>query len=424
MVEIPPGLRAFVDSKCGIVRCVRILSQLQRFPRLPISLAECCRSSAVGALGDAPPGNGIGLTREKAVQAAIGESIERYCGMFAPKDMLSGSWQQMSAHTSICEPKTFNSMVPADAPGFSPLTESGNCRWARGLVWRDQLVRTLAPWSLVCLGANELTRTNEDICYPGPCVSTGLACASTFELAAARAVLECCERDATICGWYTRRFAGFQSLSLIASSWPTLYNELLRCDLRPWLIETTMPDLRIPSYICAITPRSDRDCAAFGMASGLSTREAAGRALIEGIQTWVWASLAKERAQSLAQDGRFLSFESRVVSYGGGLMRRELAEFFESVERAPVLDCDISTHDMPDATLPRLLKRLSENDQAVLLFDVTTEDVRDGGLVVVRAVCPSLQGMESSFAYRSPNYDRLSRVAKTWDHIDTPHPFP
>ena len=426
--DVPESFAHIYDVKTGIVSHLSELPLLERFPRVYIAAASTgSATNCVGTLSPPPSGAGIGLTRADAVSSAIGEAVERYCGVMAPNQLVSARWADI-ARGHVGDVETWNQMHAKGAEGFSSLTRGGLTRWCEGHLGREPDTLAYAPWSLAYLGSTPRHRIAQETCFPGPSISTGLACASTWEVAATKAVLECCERDAAMCAWYAGKFPRRLSAAILCELSPFLTSELRRCHLTPLLLDVTAEDVQVPTYVCAIHPQNTRDRAAFGMAAATKPRDAVLKALLEGIHTWIWAAISvKSKAPSFGDDGGFAfpDFETRVLGYGSGLMAANLRPFFEAALDAAEVEPS-SAFDAPIERCSRdLCSRLSNLGHEATLVDLTSRDVLDGGLRVARALIPTFQIMESSHALRTMNQARLTRLTgfrARW--ASRPHPFP
>lgn len=411
---------AVMDVRIGLVRGVRLIPPLQRYPRLWLAFALPTDAPSLGALVAARVGGGVGITKQSARNAALGETLERYCASFPPDRTISASWERVRAEYDMLQVDTFNLMHARAAAGFSQITASGTVGWVPGRFAHDGTA-TLAPWSLVCLGATPQARDRDEDCFPGPSISTGLACAEDLEEAALRGLLECCERDAVMLAWYRRDFQGLVHEDLLSEQWPFLDSELRRCGLRAWLLDITT-DLEVPSYMCAITPRDNTSRAAFGMSSRLTHAAAAERALQESIHTWMWADSCRvggDFAKQLASGGSFEDFDSRVVAYGCGLQRKSLQVFFRQASAAP----SIRDFGKTSSATSDLAAQLHSRGHPAVIVDITTADVRGAGFSVARCLAPTLQTMEAAHSLRIPNQRRIGRET-SGAHVDEPHPFP
>ena len=375
----------------------------------------------MGALSESRIGAGASTIRDEAMLAAIGESVERYCASFQPDSLHTATWQDLSTQCSMIPVDAFNNLHSSQAAGFYRLLPNEPARWCAGQ-FADDRSRTYAPWSLVCLGATAAHRRAAE-CFPGPSISTGLACSDSYIKAVESSILECCERDAAMLAWYRRDYRGRLSIDALHELSPTISSELIRCNLEAHVLDVTT-DVRVPSFVSAITARGDRRAAAFGMASGLRARIAASKALVESLHTWMWADYCRSRGMvtQLQNPGvHFPDFESRVVAYGSGIMSAELTSFFATVEASDVLSVVPSADDM--ASVNEAVQRMSRMGHRCVVIDLTTDDVRDLGLHVIRAICPTFQAMEACHDYRTVNDHRLLRSAVLC-YTEVPHPYP
>jgi ribosomal protein S12 methylthiotransferase accessory factor len=399
---------------------------LQRYPRLWVVIADGTNATALGASWTPDSGNGIGRTRSEAAAAAIGEFVERYCAGFPPPALIEGTWETMATRMEVPSPEEFNNLHAPNDPAFSAIDHEMAGRWCSGVWGHDRDRITAAPWSLVSLAATAAARGFADHWYPGPAISTGLACGGSWDDAARRAILEICERDAIMLAWYTRDFRARLSQQLILKTWPDLAYELARCRLESLLLDVTN-DLDIPTFMSVVRPIGNNHRGAFGMASALTQEQAAERALMESMQSWTWADGMRSTGESIVTPGvrgEFPDFSSRVAAYGAGIMWSELAEFDAQAQAAVQIEIFSGSTELDYLNVADLAQVLKERTHAVQLFDLTTDDIREVGLYVVRALCPTLQPMDSAHHGRRVVATRLATRRFSKLYCDTPHPFP
>lgn len=416
-------LEKFIDPKFGIVSNVSTIPPLHRHPRLWLAFAKPASALTLGAGADTRLGAGIGIDRELASNAAVGESIERYCSLFEPEDLIAGTWNELSLNYPLHNIAELNMLCSRNATDFKMIEPNINVRWCSARrTATDKL--TYIPWSLVSLGATAGTRTDLDVGYPGPSISTGLACASSWNEAVLKALLECCERDAVMVAWYTRAFQSRISPEYMAKEWPFLASEMERCGIESYLMDVSN-DLKVPTFLSAISPVESRNRMALGMASATTAYRAALRALMESLHTWMWADSSSMRGEYIPYlwgNPLFGDFESRVVAYGSGMMAAETERFLArcaTVEHTP-----LDSFEKPRWESARTLAvQLEASGHPVLVRDVTTDDVASQGLFVARCITPTFQSMDGVHAYRIVNKDRfLISDSTIFDAV--PHPFP
>jgi ribosomal protein S12 methylthiotransferase accessory factor len=216
-------------------------------------------------------------------------------------------------------------------------------------------------------------------------LSSGVAAGPTLKAAAARAVLELCERDAAALWWLGGRPPKSFPAGHPASETGSALLERLRqgeTSRRSLLLDITT-DLAVPVVAAVSVDRDGR-----GMACGLAARqeweEAARAAVLEMCQMELAAPVATAKRAELG--------EMRLNETDRRHLRR--AAFSAA-------DCDLlrpreSSHlsrPLPPPDFEGLIGWLRDRGIKVFLVDLTRQDI---GVPVVRAVSPDLQPFSSS----------------------------
>jgi thiazole/oxazole-forming peptide maturase SagD family component len=218
-------------------------------------------------------------------------------------------------------------------------------------------------------------------------LSSGVAAGVTFDGAAARAVLELCERDAAALWWLGGRRPKSFPRGHSASEAGTEILERLRqgVSLRRTILLDITTDLGVPTVAAVSVDRNGRGMAC-GMAARQAWREAAAAAVLEMCQMELAAPLA-EAKQTEGGEGQLNETDRR------HLRRAAFA----------AADCDLLSpreSSRPDSAespvgcgLDAIAAFLAAHDIRIFLVDLTREEL---GVPVVRAVSPDLQPFSSA----------------------------
>jgi ribosomal protein S12 methylthiotransferase accessory factor len=218
---------------------------------------------------------GSGESLVDALASCVGEGVERLSQVEQPGDVVARRFGREAAHQAMPAARgLIEGLVAAH-----PLPPGTLVSMVRG--------RTLGSDRDVLLPADWCLRTQPQgpLAIPGAALSTGCAAGSSFETAAARALLELVERDAASLWWI-----GGQRPRPLAENGAAMAEGVrllgaLREDSRErasWLLDITT-DLEIPS-VAAISVDGDGRGLSCGLAARLTFEQAARAAILEMCQ--------------------------------------------------------------------------------------------------------------------------------------------
>lgn len=429
-----PRLRTFVSPYTGIVRNVDETLAAPDEHRL-VSIA--CRLAdgrpAVGAQVEEYASSEHPL-RAAAEAAAIGEALERYSAAFMPSDRVVVS--AADRLPGAVDPERFalfhETQLADPAFPFRPFRRDTVVGWVEGFALPEGSPAYL-PAQLAFLAWGRHAPAEERIAYT---TSSGLACGATLEEALLAGLLEQIERDAVMLTW-----SGQLSLPLLDWSRDP---ELVRLDTRyfaPSGRRYSAVDLssffRVPTVLGVVHGGPGAlGALGVGAASAPTVAVAWCKALAEAftVQRWV-------RDRSLERPDDVDRPAAEIQTFDGHTM------FYahpDRAARAAFLDASCERRDTRDASplgganiLERIhaaCRSLGERGVSVYAVDVTSPDVRSGGLHVVRVVAPELCQLDVVERARFLGGTRLYTAAfeagllprplTLADLNPDPHPFP
>jgi ribosomal protein S12 methylthiotransferase accessory factor len=407
---------ALVDELFGVVRALR------REPREPGEPAQLVGYTAdVADLGrftswqpDAA-GTGLGFDPAAARAAALGEAVERYCGNYVWRIDAAGGARELAADGARVVAPFELRQFTADqyaSDGFPCVAPSDDVRveWVEGADFSVPAQPVLLPASAVYLNYHDdPSRRGEPRFHP-PLLS-GIAAGRTREQAIVAALLEVAERDATSLWWYARLEAAALDLAaepeLEATVWDGVDRDAISLE---WLAIPT--DLGVPVVACVLQDR-ERELLTVGFAARADARAAVLKAAAEAFQLrtissgllapdgWMWRALESgrlgqpERFPRPRADRRYLDSFAPDLSDMRGLLHNTFL-YLDRRAWPPALERLTPARRVPLAALAGADRPSSGGPAAAFAAagvrafwtDLTTPDVAQAGLSVVRVLCP------------------------------------
>jgi ribosomal protein S12 methylthiotransferase accessory factor len=362
--------------------------------------------------------------------------LERYCSsVFDPNDLICGSASELRQNNEICKPSDF-SLYHLEQPGRPPMaTEDPKIAWA----WGWSLIRrcaVLVPACLVYMPYFPCFRhQGEEVA--GPAVSTGLACATSLDEAVLKGIYELVERDAFMIVWSNR----LPVPSVDIASHPRLrklYEDRLQRDGLRYVVLRITTDIPIPSFLCLLIDehRSPAMVCA-GAATHLDPVQAAGKAMMEAVQTREWAKFLggqRHNVHFVADFSDIREFEDHVALYAYNDMLHAV-EFLLNGTNGTITDCwGSESTGSAGGDLEKTVSILAELNLETIALDLTTSDVYECGYRVARSMIPDLQPLDADHRHRFMGGRRLYEVPQRMGYRSgpttmaslnpIPHPFP
>ncbi|WP_182911326.1 YcaO-like family protein [Actinomyces sp. 2119] len=381
--------------------------------------------------------NGGGALSYRAAKvAAIGETIERYSAAYMPDDLFFRSDAPGTADSAFrYDWNLFHSRQyeEEDFP-FAPLTPDTPTlwTWARDIGTQQQLA---VPADLVYL--RPLKSTGATVAYA---TSNGVACSLTMPEALVSAILEAFERHAFMLTWHA-------TLTPPLIDGPTLFRtspfwhdhvEPTNLDVRLFALSELVG---VPTVLAVVLNTATASAPiSFGAASAPTISRAAEKATVEAFQTRVWIKAEQRSRNTIRFDSDWRktihSFDDHVRLYAGpnqDPLWKAISFLTDATEEEPHPErFDLPSGLGPSDSVKELVAIARRRDVELFNVDVTSPDVRDEGVVVVKVLSPQLMQLDASYVGRFLGNPALYSPLP-WGHgsggdFDTlnpiPHPFP
>lgn len=368
-------------------------------------------------------GGGIGLNKDKAIKAAIGEVIERYCCCFYKKsEIIYGNFNDLTLKNNLLDPKsieTFNdNQIKKEDFIYKKLERKDNIYWIKSKNIEEKIF--LIPLEVILF--RRVNYGNKKYFLQS---SNGKACADSYEEAEYKSILELVERDSITNIWYNR-------LSMDVIKTPNyiieLLNKTLNCNFNynfsVKIIDFTS-DLEIPVYFAVLF--QNNEYISCGAAANLNKNTAIWKAVKESIQN-LPRVFNKEYDISIEN---VKDFDDHFFYYINEKNKKYLNFLFS---RTPIQDNLLDNFYEKNFNfktgLKNLKNKLLDKKKRVFSVDMTTNEVKENKLFVVSSYSPDLVNLNSGInnrylgmkrIYEFPKLVGLKKVKKL---NEFPHPFP
>ncbi|MFZ5825845.1 MAG: YcaO-like family protein [Bacillota bacterium] len=431
-----PDYAMLVDERTGLISA---LEEVPLDPRLPRAVVSWQARAADGyILADIPSDKIAGGTyfdRERARLAAIGEVAERYAGNYIGRPLLRGSYEELTR-------QGYTLLDPAEVPLYSEsqyatrgfpfvaLTRDLRINWVEGYS-KTRKRPVWVPASLVyvnyfCGEYAQEPPTNF-------VMFAGIAGGSSLEAAVLSGLLEVIERDATTIWWASN--VALPAISL--ANQPRIRAALTPSDLTSpitYKIFNLTVDIPVP-VMGALLYDPERQIPCMGFACRFDPHDAVLKAVGETAQLYTGYSYFLDPNSGVWSAVDQGIYHARAIkpyradrSYRGAF-RPDYHDMIDLLHNGQYY-LDPSTHSgigrllnaaesapMPVAepgasSLDHLVAILAERNLECIYVDLTTPDMKDAGLSVVRVLVPGMvPNAPTAFPFLGPR--RLYEVPVT-----------
>lgn len=425
-----------VDDRLGIIKFLSEFRRESGSPEFFHYCAQACDTRAFEPRKNFNNSGGASVTREAAMAKALGEAIERYCAaIFESEDFPLASAE--AALFPCVQPEKFAlySDKQFNYPDFPyvPFTKFTPVRWTdvynplNGDVW-------FVPASMVFLPYFYDSENGEPpITQP---ISTGLACHCSFEEAAASAIAEVIERDAFTITWQAMLKMPHIRLETLSRYNQDIVNRFERAGYSITMLNITL-EHGIPTILSVLhTHNFMLPAMVFAASAHLDPEHAIRSSLEELAHTRRLAAYYKAERPPIVPlpDYANICNQASHVHLFCDQGNFPLAHFiFSSPSEIDYSDIPNLSTGNPHQDLYVYLERINSVNYQVLLKDITTQDVDELGLKVVRALIPGFHPLFMGHSLRAQKGIRLWEVPQqlgqqgispeTGDN-PIPHPYP
>ncbi|MBN3816049.1 YcaO-like family protein [Paraburkholderia sp. Se-20369] len=435
LARLTDVLPLLVDEHVGLITQVREHPAEADSPRFIRFNCTAANTEAFGQYRNFAVGGGAATTRSMALAKAIGEAIERYCAaIYDKRDFPLVTYDQ--APFDCVHPADFalysEQQHRFDGFMFDPFTTGSPVRWtpavdlATGAAIHVPAAMVYVPYFFY-EGGDETP-----IAQP---ISTGLSCHCSYEEAALGGLCEVIERDCFSITWQARLSRPRIRIATLSAANRDLVARFEDVGYRIHLMDISN-ETGVPVVLAV--GRHERDYVPIVVAASAApgAEEAVRKALEELAHTERYAFQIKSEVEPVARDDEFDNIIGQVdhVNFWTNPAVTRHAEFLFQSESS------IDVHDMPDLSggsareqLDRVVSRIRHSGYRALACDITTPDVRELGMTVVRALVPGYHPLFMGYHHRALGGKRLWTLPQRLGYRGItvadgdyryPHPFP
>jgi ribosomal protein S12 methylthiotransferase accessory factor len=330
------------------------------------------------------------------------EGAERYCCMaFEPDDFLVASANELGTAALDLDtvPKCSDREYADPACPLKRPDPAAAIRWVRGYSLIDRCERYV-PAVMTYLYLNP--RPGEQFWQT---ITTGVAAHTSLVTALISAICEMIERDAIALTWLARLpLPRIEFESPLPSELVTNYDRLERSLLHQYFYDATT-DLGIPTiYSVQIVDAHPKLAQYVSCATDFSAAAACAKTIREAAPARAVFQLPREIPADVAD---FQSLYEGAVYMGRVEQRSGFDFLLNGHRRRPLSALEITAPAHERLRLRFLLNRLRAIGSDAIVVDITTDEVRDAGLWVVRVVTPGLLPMSTIHRARFLGHPRL-----------------
>jgi ribosomal protein S12 methylthiotransferase accessory factor len=429
-------LDTLVDKRVGIIELLELVPRDPGDPDFFGFAARACDTSAFQSEKNFGNTGGVSSNRETAAAKAIGEAVERYCS--AQYDSEQMPLVSFESAPFVCVAPGDFALFGADQyaePGFPwvPFEASTPVHWMPA---NDPLTGDTihVPAAMVFVPYIYYLGTGDSpIVQP---ISTGLSCHCSVYEAALNSVCEVIERDAVTITWQARMSHPQIRIESLSQSNQDLVTRFERVGLSVTLLNITL-DTGVPTCLAVLRGlRPEQTALVVAGSAELNPERAVRKALEELEHTRRYSQQIKTAVPPLEPESDFSNVTDQMshLHYWSDHAHVAASDFLTaSAERVDFRDLPHPETGDPREDLQTVCKLIRKTGHCVLLADVTTPDVRELGLAVVRAVIPGYHPLYMGYRLRSTGGTRLWDIPQQLGHRGVrreegdypfPHPYP
>ncbi len=425
-----------VDDYVGIIHHVMELPNEAGSPNFFHFYAQACDTRAFCRQKNSADAGGSSIDRGNAVAKAIGEAVERYCSAIYNRDDFPLSCFESASFPCVPpEEFAFYTREQCNQKSFPyvPFNNSTLVRWTEALNAGTGKICYVPAAAVFVPYYYDKERGEFPILQP---ISTGLACHVGPSQAAVSAICEVLERDAFTITWQARLSRPQIILETLSDANRDLVERFECIGARVTLLNLAM-DHGVPVILSVLSHEApDAPALVFAASSHLDPEVAVRKSLEELAHGYRFCRALKNARPTFVPTRNFANVINRDAHVGlyCDHANVRLADFiFACGHRIGFHDIDnLSTGD-PIRDLAVAVNRVAGTNHQVLLTDVTTDDVHELGLSVIRAIIPGYHPLCIHHRFRALGGSRLWEIPQKLGYRGilreagdnpAPHPVP
>lgn len=410
------NLEKIINSDVGIIKKIIEVPSENGLP--PIYRMIAVRNTLITKKSEiisrGANGYGYNFYRNKAIVSAIGEAIERYCASFKNKNFINDSYENMKKKNKYIVDINLFSQIQLEINECKCIDSSKKINWVKG----TNLIKNsdvYIPESIIFCHNNK----KEDVIREES--TTGLACGDTLDMAIYNGLYECIERDAFSLCWINKSIHPQIDIdSINDEDIKKIIKKIEEYNLKLYIRNITT-DIGIPVY-CAIIKNNNcndtRPVRYIATKAGINVKNTLMNLIAEALGGYIsLASLFLSDVKIPKSIKEIKSLEDHCLYYGKYEMNC-IMHFLENDDLKYTFKEEYT--DIQDKN-KYMIDKLVKSNIDIYYTDITTRDVKELGLYVVRVISPNLQYLEHSSI--SINKNRYTGDIDLLNLNKNPYPF-
>lgn|GEM_PF-1802489 len=363
-------------------------------------------------------GSGFSLDRETSQWSAIGEAVERYCSrVVSSNGLIEGNYLNVSKANNTLDPYTITRYLDSQVvkyPRFRTYSHDIELKWypCFDILHEKEII---VPYELIYLDYIKGYQPIREI------ISTGLACAQSIETAIIGGLNECIERDAFVLFWLFKKVNFKLNIcSINVKQLDELFLLGKNRDLSIEIYDITQEDINVPTILTLIKSKH-RKGFYFGCACNFNYERAVIKSVEEGLGGYsaYIESLDYNVVNIPKEKSEIRTLDDHCLYYICGNNDNILDDFrnFSIVKDYEQVKHNVNFDEVKDR-----FKKLNYN---IIIKDLTTVDVLNLGLFVVRVITPELAFLSVGDPMLNSSRINQKKIAYQINELNLePHPFP
>lgn len=416
-------LACLLDERTGILRDIDVRQTTTNEPNVPI----CASIRLSDYVDEYSPGgfeesaSGRGTEASSAIQAAVGEAMERYASARYPERAHCKA-AAIDITADYLDPSVVGLYSPGqyERPGFPFVPYQGN--YPHSWVMGNKLIdgrQILVPSFLCSYGVSMLSTLEKSFCQS---TTNGLAAGPSQQYAVQGAVCELVERDALITMWLTQRPPlGRISPDNASPGTFRAIGEAERCNIH---LEFYRLDALgdFPCVLAIAVGDGQRwPAVAVGCAANADPKIALEKATYEALASAMSLQRAVERDKNVIPTSA--TSISRFFDHGLYYYPSDRLKDLDFIRKSTLYIKLSSCQTLESNSPKQWAQRLKVDNVEVIIVDVVSSDIKALGWHVVRAIGTNLQHIHCGYGMERIHSDRVKLALDGAEPNVRPHPM-
>ncbi len=403
------NLSKIFNDKFGIVNALLERNELKKYN---LYMYQCLSANTTELfLSDrevSSGGLGISEKKEQAITSCLAESLERYCMSFIPKKEIIKSYKDdLDKKHIFSNFYTYTEEQYNKYPFLNPNKEMVD--WTKIKSYTNKSKYKYWPASLIYLPYPKNNIVAET-------TSTGMAAGIKLSDCVLSGLLENIERDALMINFMKRLNPPLIDLNSIKGKNRSFIDKIAK--EYKIAVYKLYSDIKIPIYLSIIYKKTFKGIHyGIGACASLDSDYAINKALKECLFTYFYSKNILDVKQN--DENKIKTLYEHFLYYQGNNFGKLLFKDSKTIK-----------YKKEKYSFKELLNMIKANNLEVYYKELTTSDIKETGIKVVKVIVPGLIDLNKSHIYPRLGATRFEEVPKKLGIIadenltKLPHPFP